>query len=728
MSDAVVSISDLTVTGGVSDYGGGVCNYGTLSMHAVVVADCAATSSGGGIGTGAGVLTLVDCTIVGNTAEKNGGGISGRDMILTGGLIEGNTATGTVYWGGWGGGICVAVGYTVEIIDTTISDNVAVNGGGICASGATLVLEGSPVISGNHASVNGGGIISRVGSEMSVQGCTITGNTAEKNGGGIRTEDASVSELRDCTISGNTATGTVYWGGWGGGVSVWVGDQMEIFDSTISENVAVNGGGICASGATLTLEGSGIVDNTASVNGGGICSRVDSELGISGCAIARNTAGKNGGGLYHEADDSAEASLVNCTISSNAATGTVDRGGYGGGIGNFGSGVVSLCSCTVTANTALFGGAITNGKTLLIKNTILSGNAANVNPTLRGDGEASSFGYNLLASVDGHPYAEIENSGTDVFGENPILGPLTDNGGATLTHALLSGSPAINAGGCTDIAGGAVAVDQRAILRPQSGACDIGAYESDLSGAVIPDSPSELMVTAISSYQIGLSWLDNSDSEDGFRIERRTVGSSYSEIDIVAPNATSYSDTAFGSATTYCYRVRAYNASGDSGYSNEDCAITASSVPSAPSSLGGTAASSSRIDLSWEDNSDNEDGFKIERKVEGGSYNQIDTVPADAVTYMDTGLDSATSYCYRIRAYSAVGDSEPSNEACTPTLEVGDVNGNGLVDLIDVLILYRYVEGVLGLSPEELLRADIDQDGDVDTDDVLALAGIVFGS
>src|SRR5215813_13347709 len=80
---------------------------------------------------------------------------------------------------------------------------------------------------------------------------------------------------------------------------------------------------------------------------------------------------------------------------------------------------------------------------------------------------------------------------------------------------------------------------------------------------------------AVTAAQVTLSWSDNSTNEDGFRIERRTsTTATYAEIAAVGENATSYTDVNLANGTTYCYRVRAYNAAGASGYSNEQCATT----------------------------------------------------------------------------------------------------------------------------------------------------------
>src|SRR4029434_8488772 len=87
----------------------------------------------------------------------------------------------------------------------------------------------------------------------------------------------------------------------------------------------------------------------------------------------------------------------------------------------------------------------------------------------------------------------------------------------------------------------------------------------------VPGSPA-----AITAAQLTLSWSDNSTNEDGFQIERRTgtTTGTYTEIATLGVNAASYTDVNLANGTTYCYRVRAYNAGGASAYSNEQCATT----------------------------------------------------------------------------------------------------------------------------------------------------------
>jgi subtilisin family serine protease len=107
-------------------------------------------------------------------------------------------------------------------------------------------------------------------------------------------------------------------------------------------------------------------------------------------------------------------------------------------------------------------------------------------------------------------------------------------------------------------------------------------------------------------------------------------------------------------------------------------AFAAVSRPPAPSNLAAAATSSSQINLSWTDNSYNETGFKIERKIGAtGTYSQVATVGANVTTYSDTGLNGSTTYYYRVRAYKTAGDSSYSNEASATTPGGGGGNGDG---------------------------------------------------
>ncbi len=173
-----------------------------------------------------------------------------------------------------------------------------------------------------------------------------------------------------------------------------------------------------------------------------------------------------------------------------------------------------------------------------------------------------------------------------------------------------------------------------------------------------------------------LSWTDNATSEDGFRIERCAGAgcTSFAEVLTVGPNAVSYSDTGRSPSTDYRYRVRAFNVGGNSAYSNIANATTpAAPPPPAPSNLTATAMSYSHVELSWSDNSSNENGFRIERctgpMASCTSFVQIAQVTFDINALSDLGLQGQTTYTYRVRAFNASGQSAYSNSAqvTTPT-------------------------------------------------------------
>lgn len=188
------------------------------------------------------------------------------------------------------------------------------------------------------------------------------------------------------------------------------------------------------------------------------------------------------------------------------------------------------------------------------------------------------------------------------------------------------------------------------------------------TGALQP--PTGLAATVVSAAQINLGWTDNTTQESGFKIERKIgAGGTWSQITTVGANVTSYNNTGLSQNTSYYYRVRAYYSSTNSAYSNEANATTPYATPAAPSVLTATALSSSLISLSWTDNSDNETGFKIERKIgAGGSWAQIITPPANSNSTTNVGLTQNTAYYYRIRATNVNVDSPYSNEATATTL------------------------------------------------------------
>jgi hypothetical protein len=154
------------------------------------------------------------------------------------------------------------------------------------------------------------------------------------------------------------------------------------------------------------------------------------------------------------------------------------------------------------------------------------------------------------------------------------------------------------------------------------------------AGASTPSAPSGLLATPVSSSQVSLSWTDNANNETGFKIERKTgAGGTYSQIATPGANATSYPDTGLAAGTTYYYRVRANNASGDSPYSNEANATTPSIGTGGP----GTIAR------------------EVWTGINGNSVASIPlgTTPniTDSLTSFEAPTDWAETYGTRIRGY-----------------------------------------------------------------------------
>jgi fibronectin type 3 domain-containing protein len=192
-----------------------------------------------------------------------------------------------------------------------------------------------------------------------------------------------------------------------------------------------------------------------------------------------------------------------------------------------------------------------------------------------------------------------------------------------------------------------------------------------------PLSPANLFASVVSSTQIKLSWSDNSTDETGFVIYYRQTGTGavFAQQGVVGAGVTSSSVTGLSSSTGYEFYVRAFNANGLSLRTNIVSDTTQSGgatiPPSAPTNLIATAINANRIDISWKDNSTDEDGFRIERKKGiAGTYTEITTVGINATSYQDNTVSANTQYYYQVRAYNSAGLSAYSNEAyaTTPTV------------------------------------------------------------
>jgi len=449
----------------IADTSDGVCDSDCSLREAVAAANARPGPDNVSVPAGTYLLTL------GSLAALDDLSIWGAGQANT--IIDGNAASRVVEIPVSGlfeiSGVTIRNGYTAHGSDDP-------DGAGILLSVGRLTLSDSTV-SGNWSGAPGygGGISNQLG-RLTINDSTISGNYAEEIAGGIWSRDGPVA-ISGSLISGNSALV-------GAGIFVYRG-SLEMTDSVVMGNVASDSvGGVKTNYAFVTVSNSTVSGNTSALGpGGGIYSSLGI-LDIDGSTIAGNYTYDNGGGIY---GDNIPITIVNSTISGNTAV------GEGGGIFS-GAASVTLTNSTVTENLATnYGGGIESFGTLNLESTIVAGNDASLGGWNCFSDATTSFGYNLTDDTS----CGLTEMGDLVVGD-AMLGPLADNGGPTETHALLPGSPAIDAGSafCPP-----PAVDQRGVARPQGAGCDIGAVE------FVPEPSSGLVLMGGIGLLTGLRFL-----------------------------------------------------------------------------------------------------------------------------------------------------------------------------------------------------------------------------
>jgi titin len=169
-----------------------------------------------------------------------------------------------------------------------------------------------------------------------------------------------------------------------------------------------------------------------------------------------------------------------------------------------------------------------------------------------------------------------------------------------------------------------------------------------------PSAPTNLTADASQGTQINLAWTENASTQTGYNIERSTDGINFFQIAAVG-NVTSYADTSIQSGIQYYYRIAATSPAGVSLYSNVATAMPPV-PPATPSNLRAVKITTNEIDLTWQDNSNNEQGFHVYRKTGSDTtYTLITNLPPKTTAYNDTGLVPGTQYDYHVEAYNVAG-------------------------------------------------------------------------
>jgi predicted outer membrane repeat protein len=511
-----LAVTNSTLNGNSAFQGGGIDNGGELTLTSVTLSANSTSTSGGGIFNNGTSPMLRNTIVAGNTSGATPSDISGNvdagssyNLIGTGGsggLSDGinhnlvgvaNPGLGSLADNGgptltmnvlpsspaFGTGdpalatgmdqrganrtTPTSIGAVDPLLVTNLSDHDirslrAEIGRG--ANGATINLasglSGTITLTTGELQLNKSLIIPGPGANL----LTVSGNHASRV---FHVFGGATVTLSGLTITAGHLTG---YGEDGAGVLIEGGCTLTLTNATVSVNSAdraLHGGGI-SNGGTLTVTRSTISGNFTLGVGGGIDN--GGTLTVTSCTLSGNTA-VYGGGIGNQGGI---AALTSSTVSGNlasAAGGIWNGDGYGA--------LTLVTSCTVSGNSAVYGGGGIYSQVGLttLRNTIVAGNASGGNPSdISGNVDAGSS-YNLIGTGGSGGLINGVNH-NQVGVANPGLGTLADNGGPTQTIALLPGSPAIAAGGTTY----ATATDQRGFARIVGGAVDIGAFEVQAAG------------------------------------------------------------------------------------------------------------------------------------------------------------------------------------------------------------------------------------------------------
>ena len=513
IQESQLEIESSTISGNQASFGGGVMvsSMASASISADSVLSNNTALVGGAIAlglgappdlftrsdpyTGPGYMELSDTQIVFNQTLVYGGGLNVMNqsvLIAQDTEISNNTVTGFqapemeqrggYFELGWGGGINVMGGSMVDLLDSEVYDNYAFRGGGLLVLDGMLELSDS-IVSGNEALIGGGIQVGSIyydtnAASMALRDSTVSLNVANAGGGAAIIDQTALHSMNSQFVD-NSALGL------GGGGAFLLDASPVIFTETsfVGNNGSFYGGAVLALSETdLLVEASSIMQNQARTGAGLFLD--DTRTLVSYSTIAENIASETAGGII---TFDGRTRILNSTITSNKAS---DVGGIVASGIEMNFVTLSHNESTGGVNTAAFvanlpdnpGGLLVDENVeFSIANSIVAENTGpdgpldvvvsafdSTDPTW----DPQSLDYSLIRSAVGALPPGIGN----IFGLDPQLGPLADNGGPTLTRALAATSPVIDQ--ASPIIG-AIDYDQRRAPWPRifGERADMGAYE-----------------------------------------------------------------------------------------------------------------------------------------------------------------------------------------------------------------------------------------------------------
>jgi CSLREA domain-containing protein len=514
---AISSYEDLRLTDVVLDHNSGQDDIITANKLTIDGSRVVKNTLRAPLATEATVMATT-LTIRGSEISDNvGRGVNADvgDVYVADTIISNNAGTGLTVWA-----------RQAQILRTTISDNTGEVGGLDYLGGSTLFISDCSFI----RNAGGGASFKSSQAKVTIQNSSFIDNRAG-SGAGIR-GDGGI-EILDSEFRGNVATSGIGGGimfnasdhssggsqtlvsgttflensahGGGGGISLTLQARSTaafVDDTFTDNNTDGSGGGIAIFGTPLgaaaTIRQTNIHGNHAAGNGGGLYT-YNGLLSIEGSTMDHNTSGMNGGGIY------AFTNATNIILSQTTISANTSSGDGGGAAIVLPQKIATLANSTITQNSANKGGGISISQTgtLRLMNTIDAGNlVTQAAPDLSNSLATldlsfsligNSSGTGLIPAPVGAPDARGNLIGGSVAGSLilPKLAPLAGNGGPTMTHALVPGSPAINAGDPAAVAGmsGVPLNDQRGapFTRVYGGRIDIGAFELQPTGGLVGD-------------------------------------------------------------------------------------------------------------------------------------------------------------------------------------------------------------------------------------------------